>query len=571
MLKYLMPFLLLGLLACGGDPLEVQEYDIEESASADGLNALQPAAPGDNWSDDDGVLTATAPATLELLPDHGELTLAFSFRTDADTRAKLLLGGTHGLSLPELALDTAAAPRTPVSVSPGVWQNLNVTYVPATETDPALLVAVYLNNNLIYYQQPLPAAGGETGGLTLEVEAGTLSLTNLRSLDRAGRSSTLTSDGKVELNLPLIRYAYYTVEGNPVDFTDFDGQEPVKEGYISRFDIDAIREQTMGYAIRFTSDLDIPKAGEYAFRLRSPSSARLFIDDELVVDLGGKHQGIDGEGSVALGEGSHTVRLDHYQTSGWNFLKVKAGLSGEGQPASFNDIPEDRAVARLRSGDPEPIETDDRPYLLRSFLNFPPSRIYDYTDKRTHVISVGEAAGPHYSYDLQGASLLQVWRGPFVDVGDMWIDRGEPQVVHALAPVVGFDGRPQWSRDLESWPEKTSEFRHLRYELDEAGRPTFYYAAPGHGELSDQMVPADGGLRRTLTNGSDSETLYTTVVSAGGIRQTAPGTFEMVDPGLNVTVDELAAGGLRLLNGEGVQRLVAELPPGEHLTYTMNW
>ncbi|WP_116124280.1 PA14 domain-containing protein [Lewinella sp. IMCC34183] len=572
MLKYLLLTALLALYGCSSDPLVVETSDTDETATSDGLASLDMADDAADWTTEDGVLTATAPASLTLLPTHGALTVAFSFRTDADTRATLMLGGEHALTLPALDLDTMAVKRTTVDVTPGVWQNLEIAYLPADGTDPPLLVAAYLNNNLVYYQQPLSVTGGAAEGpLTLDLEAGSLSLTNVRTLDRAGRSSTLASNGDVELNLPLIRYAYYDIEGSPKDVIDFDGRTPAKEGYISRFDIDAIREARTAYAINFTSDLDIPKAGEYTFRLRSSAISRLYLDDELVVDMGAGHEGIERRETVSLGEGSHRLRLTYYQTGSWNWLKLQAGPAGQEELPSLNDIPEDRAVAVLNSGDPEPVEMDDRPYLLRSFLNFPPSRIYDYTDKRTHVISVGESDGPHYSYDLRNGSLLQVWRGPFADVSQMWVERGEPQVMQALGPVVAFDGRPQWSDATDRWPQENEGFRHLRYELDDAGRPTFYFGTEEGGELSDRVVPTAGGLQRTLTNRTEGETLYTTVVAASAIRETGPGTFELVDPGLNVHVDELATGGLRLLRGQGVQRLVAELPPGEHLTYSFDW
>ena len=272
---------------------------------------------------------------------------------------------------------------------------------------------------------------------------------------------------------------------------------------------------------------------------------------------------------MELTQGSHRVRLDHVQQTGWNHLLLKYGFEGEGR-ASLNDMPEGQAIATPRSREALVVETDDRPYLLRSFLNFPNARIYDYTQKRTHVISVGEAAGPHYSYDLQNGAVLQVWRGDFVDASEMWNDRGEPQVVRALGPAVFFDGRPQWSSDGGEWPDSTQELRHRRYELDEAGRPTFYFDYGTTGEVSDRLVPTAAGLERTLTNGSDQE-LLTTLVAAANVRETTAGTFELVNPGVNVKVLELASGGLRLLSGEGTQRLVARLPPGEHLTYSMDW
>ena len=569
MLRNLLIILVVLFSACQQDPLAVQTIDSAEAAEPDGLDELRPSLT-DGWSEADGVLTASGPASLELLPAHEAVTLAFSFRLGDGAQANIRLNDEHSLHLPSLALDTAVTMRTPVDIRPGVWQNLELAYLPGAEDAPALLVATYLNGNLVYYQQELGRSSGAAGPLVLELTAGEMSLTNLRNTPAAGKNSSLTSDGEVVLNLPLIHYSYYEVEGRPAVFTAWESTPPSKEGYISRFDLGGIRESGRDYAIRFTSDLYVPKSGEYTFFLRSSTHSALYIDDELVVGLGPDTEGIENEGSIRLDEGNHEVRLDHYQETNWNHLLLKYAYEDQDRE-SFNDMPEGRAIATPRGQNVEAVETDDRPYLLRSFLNFPIARVYDYTEKRTHVINVGEKDGPHYSYDLQNGALLQVWRGPFVDVSEMWVDRGEPQVVRALGPAVGFDGRPQWSADLKTWPDSSADLRHRRYELDADGRPTFYYTFGSVGEVADRFVPTASGLNRTLTNATEGESLYTTLASAATIRETAPGVFETVDPGLNIAVQELASGGLRLLQGEGRQRLVAELPPGEHLTYTLDW
>lgn len=569
MLKYSIPVLLTLLFACKRDPLAVDSVSIDERREQDGLAVFEPGS-AEGWASEDGVYTASGPASLQLFPEHAALTLSFSFRMDEGAQADLLLNDRYALSLPTFSLDPPGDPRTAVAITPGIWQNLELTYLPATSSSPALLVACYLNDNLVYYQQPLGQDTTAAGGLNLELRSGTMSVTNLRSHDQAGKSSSVASDGSVDLNMPLIHYAYYDLDDEARTFTDWEGAEPTKQGFISRFDLGAIREKTRGYAIRFEGELDVPKSGEYTFHLRSPAHTALYFDGEAVVHLGDDTEGIDREGTVQVGEGRHRVRLDHFQQTGWNHLQLKFSVDGQ-ERKSLNEMPEGRAVATPRSRETMPVETDERPYLLRSFLNFPNARIYDYTAKRTHVINVGEAEGPHYSYDLKNGSLLQVWRGGFVDASEMWNDRGEPQVVRALGPAIFFDGRPQWSEDASGWPDSLAEFHHRRYELDDSGRPTFFFAFDDAGEVSDRLVPTPAGLERTLTNASMDETLLTSVASAANIRETAPGTFELVDPGLNVQILELASGGLRLLSGEGTQRLVAELPPGEHLTYRMDW
>ncbi|CAH1000385.1 hypothetical protein LEM8419_01538 [Neolewinella maritima] len=544
--------------------------ETEERAPSDGLSELTELPTGDGWTASDGVVMATGPATLELLPAAEAFTVAFTFRMDNEARAELRLGEQFALSLPGMELGDSTQRRSVATVRPDVWQDLEVAYQPARNGAPPVLVAAYLNGNLVYYQEELEQTGVTASPLTLALERGTMSISDVRSIDRAGPSSTLSSSGEVVLRLPLIRYSYATVDGDPEDFTDWISLNPDQAGYIGRFDLGAIRTQRSGYAVRFTSALDVPKADTYTFRMGSPSSTRLYVNDRLVIDLGGRDSDREGEGQIELSEGSHDLRIDHYQYSNETWLNL-AYLTSEGEAVSLNDLSGDEdSIDPPRRGETRELATDDRPYLLRSFMNFPPGRVYDQTDKRTHVISVGESDGPHYSYDLHSGSLLQVWRGPFVDVAEMWVGRGQAQVARPLGSVIAFDGRPQWSTAVDTWPDSVSELHHLRYELDAAGRPTFLFDLAGT-TVSDQILPTGEGVQRTLANTDGTTAVYTQLASARRIQETAPGSFELRGPGATIDIDAYGAGGLHLLRGERTDRLVAELPAGEQITYRIEW
>ena len=77
MLKYLLIVTAIVLAACEDDPLAVQTIDTAETAESDGLNQLNPSV-ADGWTEEDGVLTTTGPASLELLPAHEAVTLAYA-------------------------------------------------------------------------------------------------------------------------------------------------------------------------------------------------------------------------------------------------------------------------------------------------------------------------------------------------------------------------------------------------------------------------------------------------------------------------------------------------------------
>ena len=400
----------------------------------------------------------------------------------------------------------------------------------------------------------------------------------LRSASVAGSGSTVTSGGEVALNVPLLKYVTYALPAQTKDFDDW-GREPTSVGYINRLHMDAVKPNgAPSYAVSFTGPLNIPKAGAYEFRTWGPSSARLYIDEELVVNHRGdphwEHTGV-----TELPEGDHDFRLEYIFRGGWG--KFDLGYTFTGQDERFlNTMEEGKLIAAPGSAEPVPIAMDDHPYILRSFAYFPSPKVYAEAGKRTHVASVGEGNGPHYSVDLQTGALLQVWRGGFADVQEMWIGRGESQVMRPLGTALSFDGKAQWSNDAKAtWPEAPEapeepdedDFQHSSYRLDAEGRPLFTYRY-GDATVTDKLVPDGDDLVRELTyTNPGSEEGYTMVAAASEITETAPGQFTLRSPGLRIDIESYDGAGLTLQSGGGKDRLIAQMQPTGHLRYRMNW
>jgi hypothetical protein len=187
----------------------------------------------------------------------------------------------------------------------------------------------------------------------------------------------------------------------------------------------------------------------------------------------------------------------------------------EGRPASFSLFAEGPGVARqalhAEAGIPRGssagairVEPEGEPYLLRGFVEHG-------GEKRTHVVSVGDPAEVHYSYDAEQGAILHAWRGPFLETTEMWEGRGEPQLAVPLGSVLSLSGAPavaQIGGPGEVWPDSMTAadgYRFLGYDLDDARRPTFRYRL-GPLTVEDRIRPADegGGLVREIrTVGGD--------------------------------------------------------------------
>ncbi len=556
MLRYL-PLLFL-FVACAGDPLAVEIIDLKTVAADEGFVAVD--QPGG-----------------QILETHEGLTVRFSFRANAGEQAVLALQGKHKLQLPEMTID-GLSPEKPVETTPGFWQDLELQFIPARDGQPAILAALYLNGTPVYYQQPLEATDAPDGPLTLSGVSPEFEVADFRYAPVVGTSSYVDAEGLVNLNLPILRYEYFHLPKGSRTFSGWDSQEPEKAGYINRVDLYNIADRRTDYAIRFTGTLNVPEAGDYYFFTWGTGATEFYLDGQPVAGHAGAPDDWQSPDSLRLSAGEHAVDLRIVQHNGWNVNRISYRKAGTAEPLRFlNAMEERKVIATPAASNPRKLETDDEPFLLRSFLYFPAPKLYEEATKRTHVISVGEAEGPHYSVDLQTGALLQAWRGDFADVHDMWDGRGEPQVMRPLGPAIQFAGEMLIAPSAKDrWPGAPAQpdedaFRHVAHELDDAGRPTFYYEDDQR-SISDHIVPNEGGLFREIThtvggNGS----YFVQLAVASEITEVAPGAFVLRGPGHQITIESYDGSGLTLQKDGNRQRLIAELPAKGHIRYQIDW
>ncbi|RPF20256.1 family 16 glycoside hydrolase [Myceligenerans xiligouense] len=91
--------------------------------------------------------------------------------------------------------------------------------------------------------------------------------------------------------------------------------------------IDYSTEADFGTGDRFIAhalaNLSVPADGTYEFRLTSDDGSRLLIDDSVVVDHDGLHGAEPADGSVALTSGHHDLRVEYFENTGDQVLKLE--------------------------------------------------------------------------------------------------------------------------------------------------------------------------------------------------------------------------------------------------------
>lgn len=181
--------------------------------------------------------------------------------------------------------------------------------------------------------------------------------------------------------------------------------------------------------------------------------------------------------------------------------------------------------------DPILVNPQNKPYLLRSFMDFG-------NKKLTHVISAGSTGQLNFSYDLRQGAMFRIWRGQFLDVTDMWHERGEPQLAVPLGSVIDLSDAPAiavLANEKATWPDSMmfDDVKINGYVLDKQRFPTFSYAIKGV-EVADKILPQSNGesILRELTVSNAPQNLYCRIAAAKKIQLIADGLYSIDDKSL---------------------------------------
>ena len=154
----------------------------------------------------------------------------------------------------------------------------------------------------------LPKPGSLCGDF-YELEKGTLVLPDFWNLDAVGALYTYS------LNVP----DQHTHSLNVLD-----------QPSISVEGIPGVTNRVSWFGIDYYGEFWIRAPGEYSFELFSDDGAKLYIDDELVIDLDGEHSVLKGEGRITLGVGRHTIHVPYMEVGGpWLALGLRVKPPGE--------------------------------------------------------------------------------------------------------------------------------------------------------------------------------------------------------------------------------------------------
>ncbi|MGA0559120.1 family 16 glycoside hydrolase [Larkinella sp. VNQ87] len=434
-------------------------------------------------------------------------------------------------------------PRQNASRAPGLWQHLKISFqaprfdASGKKIENARMLLVELNGVAIHENVEL--SGPTRGALgNNEVAMGPLRIQGDHG-PVAIRNIVIKNYDKPRPELTNLKYTVY--KGRFDKEPDFSKLPPEAEGSSVLLTANVTRIPN-DFLIRYTGTLRVKEPGEYAFNLGAAGGGGMMkINNQVVIAPGDRRQ----RGTVSLPAGEVPFELLYAKMEDWAKPSIGLAVTGPGIREYIISDPGSAAT-----GDPvDPILVNATANtVLRSFMDMPG---YKNAQGRTlrvvHAVSVGSPEQVHYTYDMDNGTLVQVWRGQFLDATPMWHERGDGSsrpvgMVQRLGtPMLGL---AKLASPQAAWVSDTTGtgFRTRGYVLDESDRPTFRYQVYG-ATVSDaiRVLENGQGVRREMTVQNPSADLYARLAEGATIAALENGMYLVDGKAYYVRVDD--AGG----------------------------
>jgi len=445
------------------------------------------------------------------------------------------------------------APRQNATKAPGLWQKLKISFQAprfnsaGQKTENARIVRAELNGVVIHEDVELT---GPTRGAVSNTEA---AMGPLRIQGDHGaiafRNIQITPFGKTRPQLTNITYTAY--KGRYYDTLNISKMPPEAKGPLGNLTAGALAGLPSQYFINYTGTFRVTEPGTYYFTTAAPGGGG-------TVKIGGKAVG--GQG-VPLTAGDHPFELLYTKNQDWSNRALALTVSGPGiRPFVIGDI-----VTEGSNADPILVEAPANT-LLRSFMDIPGKRV-------VHAISVGSPQQVHYTYDLDNGSLVQAWRGGFLDATPMWYSRGDGSS-RPRGAVQRF-GTPQLTLAKLASAEATwladtagTGFVTKGYKLNRQDEPTFMYSLYGANVTDAVRALSSGhGIEREISIQNGGEGLYARLASGTQIEEASNGWY-MVDGSYYIRLDD-AAGAKATIRGAANSSQELVVPVQGKLRYSI--
>jgi hypothetical protein len=163
--------------------------------------------------------------------------------------------------------------------------------------------------------------------------------------DPPTQSETIPTFGTTVVIPSGLRGQIYKIKSRTRRLPNFEKLKPMGTIYTSALNVPTrnfdegfpgVSKRFEWFAIDYAGKFWIEKPGDYKFSLLSDDGAKLYIDDEVVIDNDGIHSPATVDGSVTLSGGIHHIRVSYFQGPRFQVALVLSVAGPGEQPRVFN-------------------------------------------------------------------------------------------------------------------------------------------------------------------------------------------------------------------------------------------
>lgn len=418
------------------------------------------------------------------------------------------------------------APLSNAAKAPGLWQHLSISFqAPRFDStgkkiSNAVFKEVILNGTVIHKNievtGPTRAAAftdeKPMAPLMIQGDHGAVAFKNIRYK---------TFENKDSITVSAIRFAVY--KGVYKNYDTLKNFQPERTGTS-----DSITWMVGDRKAQLVleGNMTIPKDGDYLFKIKSGGPSWLFLDGKEVLDNDSTREYTNAYYSkLSLKAGTHPFKIIYANQD------ESLVLAYEGPGIAFKTLTTPSSERLVKEIPAFEYVLEGEPAYQRGFFKHH-NKINPYT------IAVGIPGGMSYAYDLSTYNLLSAWRGNYIDVSNMWTERGETQRALPLGTPVEFSGKPALAKNAgaDTWPDTVAVddnmYSNRSYRIDEKGMPVFHYAYQ-NAAVEDFLMPTPdktGLLRKVhITFSGAADQLYFLLASGHDIKILPNGAYGVDD------------------------------------------
>jgi hypothetical protein len=452
-----------------------------------------------------------------------------------------------------------SAPLKNASLAPGLWQHMEISFqaprfdATGKKTMNAKfnfikLNGIILHENIFVTGPTRSSAAADEKSLApimFQGDHGVVAFKNIRY--------ALLED--LNVTTSAISYKYY--ERNIKTPAEAIKLKPTAEGKTKSINprLAAVED---GFLLQFEGLINIPTTDTYLFTSYSGVGSLEIDGIGVIKPTSTRVGGETVDGSIHLEKGEHHFNLWVNKNRG----RAKNGLTLFIEKPNSKATPLHNPSSLTEATSPLiTVKTQKEPEIIRSFL-------FHKNKKLTHVISVGDLAQVNYSYNLLQGALLQVWKTDFLNVTDMWYQRGEPQIATPMGSTIVLAGNcPIY--DKTNVIDSISGYQYKGYTLTESRLPVYSYA---YKELfiKDMISPFEQGrgLNRTISlTGKGIEDAMIRIAQAKTITLVGKGLYAIDNQSYYVQVSPALFPKIETYNNQQVLLL----PASKEITYQIIW